>query len=406
MKNTDKILKEKIFSVLPTLNERQKRIFLASEAIAIGHGGVSKIARIAGISRPTIIRGKMELVKSKNIKSTDFSRTRIPGGGRKKIVNKQPGIIKALGKLVDSSTRGDPESPLRWTSKSLRKLSAELNKLDFDISYQVVRSILQDQDFSLQANRKNIEGKKDHPDRDDQFIFIGKKVRIFQSKRNPVISVDAKKKELVGNYKNGGREWAKKKKAKKVLSHDFPDPKVSKAVPYGVYDISDNSGWVNVGIDGDTAEFAVESIRQWWLRMGKKKYSKAKKILICADSGGSNASRSHLWKRELQKLANKINLSITVCHFPPGTSKWNKIEHKLFSFISINWRGKPLIDYKTVVSLIAGTKTTTGLVVKSRLDRGKYEIGIKVSKEEIYNLNIKRDKFHGEWNYTISPKNK
>jgi hypothetical protein len=279
----------------------------------------------------------------------------------------------------------------------------ELKKQGFSVSYPTVASILHEQEYSLQANRKTSEGKADHPDRDLQFRHINKQVNKFLSQSIPVVSVDTKKKELVGNYKNDGKNWRKKGEYQSVLSHDFPDPKVPKAVPYGVYDIGDNTGWVNVGIDADTAEFAVESIRQWWRRLGKKKYSKAGALMICADSGGSNAHRSHLWKRELQKLANQLKITISVCHFPPGTSKWNKIEHRLFSYITMNWRGHPLVSYETVINLIASRKTKTGLQVKARLDKKTYERGIKVPKKELDLINIKRDKFHGEWNYSISP---
>ena len=324
------------------------------------------------------------------------------GGGRKKISNEFPDIIKIIEEIVEPDVRGDPETPLRWTCKSVRNIKDLLEKKGFDVSHQTVASILNDLDFSLQANKKTKEGDS-HPDRNRQFKFINKKVKIFLANKLPVISVDTKKKELVGNYKNNGREWTKKGKPKEVNGHDFPDPKVPKAVPYGVYDIGDNSGWVNVGMSSDTAEFAVGSIEYWWNKIGIKKYPKVKKILICADSGGSNASRSHLWKRELQKFSNTKKLEISVCHFPPGTSKWNKIEHRLFSFISINWRGKPLLTYQTIINLIASTTTKTGLTVKARLDKTIYKKGLKVSKEELALLNIIKEKFHGEWNYTIKP---
>jgi hypothetical protein len=338
-----------------------------------------------------------------NGKKADITRVRNPGGGRKRISEVHPDLLAALEDLIEPSTRGDPESSLRWTCKSVRILALELEKQGFSVSYPTVASILHEQEYSLQANRKTSEGKADHPDRDLQFRHINKQVKKFLSQSIPVVSVDTKKKELVGNYKNAGKNWRKKGEYQSVLSHDFPDPKVPKAVPYGVYDIGDNTGWVNVGIDADTAEFAVESIRQWWRRLGKKKYSKAGTLMICADSGGSNAHRSHLWKRELQKLANQLKITISVCHFPPGTSKWNKIEHRLFSYITMNWRGHPLVSYETVINLIASTKTKTGLQVKARLDKKTYERGIKVSKKELDSINIKRDKFHGEWNYSISP---
>jgi hypothetical protein len=308
--------------------------------------------------------------------------------------------VVALEKLIDPSTRGDPESPLRWTCKSIRILESELNQMGHEISYPSVAAILHELEYSLQANRKTSEGK-DHPDRNEQFEYINQQVKSFLKSGLPVISVDTKKKELIGNYKNNGKEWEPKGQHRKVMGHDFPDPELPKAVPYGVYDIGENVGWVNVGIDADTAEFAVESIRQWWKRMGKKRYPKVKSILICADSGGSNGYRSHLWKRELHKLAKSENLKISVCHFPPGTSKWNKIEHRLFSYITMNWRGHPLVSYETVINLIAATKTKTGLKVKVRLDKKKYKRGIKVTKEELKAIGIEKHPFHGEWNYTI-----
>jgi transposase len=395
-------LKLKLAGVLPHLNERQRRILAAAEANALGYGGIQKIADITGISRPTLYRGLQDLAET-GADDVDISRVRNHGGGRKRLTAQQPDLLAALEELIDPCTRGDPESPLRWTCKSVRNLASELNAMGFEVSYPTIASLLHEQEYSLQANRKTSEGKEDHPDRDQQFKYINRKVKKFISVRNPVVSVDTKKKELIGNYKNGGRELEKKKRPRAVLSHDFPDPKVPKAVPYGVYDIGDNSGWVNVGIDADTAEFAVESIRQWWRRLGCKKYPKTKSLLICADSGGSNAHRSHLWKRELQKLANQFDLSISVCHFPPGTSKWNKIEHRLFSYITMNWRGKPLVSYEAVVNLIASTRTQTGLKVQARLDTRKYKRGIKVSKQELDKINIKRSTFHGEWNYMISP---
>ena len=395
-------LKIKLAGVLPHLNEKQRRILAAAEARSLGYGGVQKISEFTGLSRPTIYRGLHDLDETTG-KKADITRVRNPGGGRKRISEVHPDLLAALEDLIEPSTRGDPESSLRWTCKSVRTLALELKKQGFSVSYPTVASILHEQEYSLQANRKTSEGKADHPDRDLQFRHINKQVNKFLSQSIPVVSVDTKKKELVGNYKNDGKNWRKKGEYQSVLSHDFPDPKVPKAVPYGVYDIGDNTGWVNVGIDADTAEFAVESIRQWWRRLGKKKYSKAGALMICADSGGSNAHRSHLWKRELQKLANQLKITISVCHFPPGTSKWNKIEHRLFSYITMNWRGHPLVSYETVINLIASRKTKTGLQVKARLDKKTYERGIKVPKKELDLINIKRDKFHGEWNYSISP---
>ncbi len=395
-------LKIKLAGVLPHLNEKQRRILAAAEARSLGYGGIQKISEFTGLSRPTIYRGLHDLDETTG-KKADITRVRNPGGGRKRISEVHPDLLAALEDLIEPSTRGDPESSLRWTCKSVRTLALELEKQGFSVSYPTVASILHEQEYSLQANRKTSEGKADHPDRDLQFRHINKQVNKFLSQSIPVVSFDTKKKELVGNYKNDGKNWRKKGEYQSVLSHDFPDPKVPKAVPYGVYDIGDNTGWVNVGIDADTAEFAVESIRQWWRRLGKKKYSNAGALMICADSGGSNAHRSHLWKRELQKLANQLKITISVCHFPPGTSKWNKIEHRLFSYITMNWRGHPLVSYETVINLIASTKTKTGLQVKARLDKKTYERGIKVPKKELDLINIKRDKFHGEWNYSISP---
>ena len=372
------MLRLKLAGLLPILNERQRRVLAAAEAQAYGRGGVQTVSLITGISRPTIYRGIAELGDH-----SDPERVRKTGGGRKKMTLKYPDLVSMLEQLIEPGTRGDPESPLRWTCKSLSKLTEELDAKGFELSRPTVASILHDLDYSLQANRKTSEGKADHPDRDAQFRYINRRAKLFLRDSRPVISVDTKKKELVGNYKNGGREWRRKGSLIKVLSHDFPDPKVPKAVPYGVYDIADNKGWVNVGMAADTAEFAVESISQWWARMGKGRYPKTRELLICADSGGSNGYRIHLWKYELQKFADKKNLKITVCHFPPGTSKWNKIEHRLFSYISMNWRGRPLLDYQTVVNLIASTTTQTGLLVKVRLDKRQYQKGIKVPKEEI-----------------------
>lgn len=372
----------------------------ASEAKSFGRGGVQAVADITGMSRQTIYMGISD-IDSKNHKD---DRIRKPGGGRKKLSKKHPKLMSALDGLIEPTTRGDPETSLRWTCKSARNIAENLAEKGFSLGRQSVVNILNDLGYSLQANRKTSEGKKDHPDRNQQFHYINKCVSRFLRFKDPVLSVDTKKKELIGKYKNNGQEWKPKDSPVEVLSHDFPDPKVSKAVPYGVYDIGKNAGWVNVGTDADTAEFAMESIRQWWRQMGKKRYPKAKRLLICADAGGSNGYRSHLWKRELQKFCNQSGLATTVCHFPPGTSKWNKIEHRLFSFISMNWRGQPLVDYQTVVNLIAATTTKTGLTVEVRLDKNKYEKGIKVPPEEIKNLKIQRHEFHGEWNYTIKPR--
>jgi transposase len=395
----ERLLRTKLTEVLPFLNEKQRRIVAASEAKSYGRGGVQTLARVTGISRQTIYHGLADLAKG-----SVSDRIRRPGGGRKKLRVQNPDLLNKIEELVDEATRGDPESPLSWTSKSVRNVEKGLVETGYSVSYRTVARILNEQDYSLQANRKTSEGKKDHPDRDQQFRYINEQAKQFLRTRQPVISVDTNKKELVGNYKNSGREWEKKDRAVEVLSHDFPDPTVPKAVPYGIYDIGNNTGWVTVGVDADTAEFAVESIRQWWRWMGKKRYPKARGLLICAGSGGSNGYRSNLWKRELQKLANQQKLKVTVCHFPPGTSKWNKVEHRLFSFVSMNWRGRPLTDYQTIVHLIASTTTKTGLTVKVRLDTNRYQRGIKVSDEELSKIALKPHEFHGEWNYTIRPK--
>jgi hypothetical protein len=398
MKESLRKLRLKLSSIIPLLNEKQRRLVVAAEAKSLGRGGIQSVAKVTGMSRQTIYQGLKDLGSG-----SKHDRVRSVGGGRKKISKQAPEIVDALENLIEPDMRGDPESLLRWTCKSVRNLEKALYKAGHVVSYRTIATILHERDYNLQGNRKGLEGKKDHPDRNLQFEYINKIAKDFLKKQFPVISVDTKKKELVGNYKNNGREWAKKGKARKVLTHDFPDPKVAKAVPYGVYDIGENAGWVNVGVDADTAEFAVESIRQWWKSIGRKKYSKVVDILICADSGGSNGYRSHLWKRELQKIANQTKLNITVAHFPPGTSKWNKIEHRLFSFISLNWRGKPLTDYRTIVNLIAATTTKAGLTVKVRLDKKTYKRGIKVSTKELKAINLKKHSFHGDWNYTIKP---
>jgi len=392
-------LKIKLSGILPFLNEKQKRLLVGSEALSIGRGGLKILSDITGMDAKTIRRGINDIKGKKK----DISRIRIQGGGRKKITDQNPEIEKAIEDLIEPDTRGDPESPLRWTLKSVRNIADFLQSEGYEISHQTVASILHSLEYSLQGNRKTKEGNN-HPDRDSQFKHINKTVKKFLSLKLPVISVDTKKKELVGNYKNTGKEWKNKGMPINVNDHDFPDQSVPKAVPYGVYDIGNNIGWVSVGISSDTAEFAVDSIKYWWNKIGKKKYSKPKKILICADSGGSNSYRSRLWKKKLQEFCDSEKIQISVCHFPPGTSKWNKVEHRLFSFISINWRGKPLLTYQTIINLISSTRTKAGLTVQAKLNKKTYEKGIKVSKIEMENLNIYKDKFHGEWNYTIKPR--
>jgi transposase len=384
---------------LPLMNEKQRRIVAATEACAYGRGGIQAVARITGMSRDTIYRGLADLDAGEL-----SDRIRAPGGGRKRLTERQPKLPDRLEALVAPTLRGDPQSPLRWTTLSVRKLESALQKAGFRVSYGTIATLLRKLDYTLQGNYKRSEGKVDHKDRDAQFRYINDQAAAALRGRRPVISVDTKKKELVGAYKNAGREWRPKGDPIEVLTHDFPDPEVPKAVPYGIYDIGENKGWVNVGMSGDTAEFAVQSIRDWWRYMGKPRYPRSRRLLICADSGGSNGYRLQLWKRELQSFATEEHLTITVCHFPPGTSKWNKIEHRLFSFITANWRGRPLTDHRTLVSLIAGTTTKTGLTVKCRLDRRTYKRGIKVTTKEMQALNLKPHDFHGEWNYTIAPK--
>jgi len=393
-------IEKKIEKMLPYLNEKQQRIYLAVEAESIGFGGISAISKASGVSRPTIIIGKREINEKKP--ELPFDRIRKKGGGRKKIHEKQPQLLSELDKLVEPVTRGDPMSPLRWTCKSTRQLSLELSKKSIKVSYVSIAEILKMMGYSLQANSKTNEGGL-HPDRDKQFQYINSQSKKYLSKKKPVISVDTKKKELVGNYKNSGREWEKSGQPIKVNVYDFVDKTKGKAVPYGIYDIGKNEGFVNVGKSYDTSSFAVASIRRWWIEMGQPEYSKAKKLLITADGGGSNGYKRKLWKIELQNFCNEFGIEATVCHLPPGTSKWNKIEHRLFSFITMNWRGKPLESFETVVSLIGSTTTSKGLKVKSALDENEYEKGIVVEDEELELVNIYPHKFHGEWNYTIKP---
>ncbi|MFH0874861.1 MAG: ISAzo13 family transposase, partial [archaeon] len=371
-------IKQKYEALSPFLNERSRRIFAATEAKSIGRGGITIVSKATGLNRNTIARGIKEISVGK---STLEERVRKHGGGRKTIEKLDKCIKPDLENLVEPTSRGDPESPLRWTTKSLRNLAGELRKKGHKISHETVSSLLRELNYSLQGNVKTKEGT-DHPDRNAQFEYINEKVKQQQNQNNPVISVDAKKKEIVGNYKNAGRDWQPKGNPIEVKVHDFLDKKLGKICPYGVYDLSQNNGWVSVGIDHDTAAFAVESIRQWWKTMGKEIYHKSDSILITADAGGSNGYKNKLWKIELQKLANKIKKPISVCHFPPGTSKWNKIEHRLFSFISSNWRANPLISHEVIVNLISSTTTKNGLKVRCRIDERKYPTGIKISKKQ------------------------
>lgn len=370
----------------------------ANEARSLGYGGVSRIRRACGLSRKAIAKGIREISEGNTLPG----RVRQPGAGRKNITVTDPNLLASLENLIEPETRGDPESPLRWICKSTRALAAQLTKKKHPISHEKVAQLLRDQDYSLQSNRKSEEGE-DHPDRDAQFRHINAQVKRALATGMPVISVDTKKKELLGNYNNSGKQWLPSKNPVKVNGHDFPSADVPRAYPYGIYDLARNRGFVNVGTDHDTGAFAVASIRGWWRSEGRSLYSDARALLITADGGGSNGSRLRLWKLELQKLADETGLSISVCHFPPGTSKWNKVEHRLFSFISSNWRGEPLRDYETIVNLISHTTTAKGLHVTCRLDRRKYPTGRKVTDEEIKQVNLKRNTFHGDWNYIINP---
>lgn len=387
------------------LDERLRRLFVASEAMAFGYGGVSVVAAQTGVSRGTIHAGITE-IKNRNEPSLAIDGcVRRPGGGRKKTTSIDDTLLSDLNALIEPTTRGDPESPLRWTCKSLRRLADELNSQGHHTSHRMVGDLLHELQYSLQGNSKTLEGSS-HPDRNAQFEYINNQVKKRIKAGTPVISVDTKKKELVGDFKNGGRELRPVGEPEKVRVHDFIIPELGRASPYGVYDLANNTGWVSVGVDHDTATFAVESIRRWWHTMGKEVYPDAGELLITADGGGSNGSRVRLWKIELQGLADELGCPITVCHFPPGTSKWNKIEHRLFSFITQNWRGKPLISYEVIVNLIQGTSTSTGLRIKCALDRNVYPKGIKITDEELAGVNLRRHRFHDDWNYTISPNRK
>ena len=386
----------------PFLNERMRRLYAAAEANAIGFGGAMAVSRATGVSRRAIAQGQKELKPPPVPGASKGQRIRRQGGGRKHAIEKDPQLIRDLESLVEPTARGDPESPLRWTCKSTRNLCEEMNRQGHQASHDLIARLLHDLDYSLQGNRKTLEGAS-HPDRNDQFEHINSQVKKFQAEGQPVISVDTKKKEMVGDFKNNGREFRPKGQPEKVRVHDFVIPELGRAAPYGIYDLTQNTGWVSVGIDHDTAAFAVQSIRNWWLWMGKEKYPDARRLMITADGGGSNGSLVRLWKVELQRFANGSGLEISVSHFPPGTSKWNKIEHRLFSFISKNWRGKPLISHEVIVNLIAATTTKKGLRVQCRLDTNLYPSGIKVSDEEMAKINIQSDSFHGEWNYIICP---
>lgn len=385
----------------PVLDERTRRLVAAAESQVAGRGGISAVSLATHLSRPVIRQGMAEL---KNPQALAAGRVRRQGGGRKKAVDKDKTLRSDLQKILEFATRGDPEAPLLWTAKSVRQLTAELQRMKHTVSHQVVADLLHELGYSLQANRKTREGT-DHPDRNAQFEHLNGKVKWALGRRQPVISVDTKKKELVGNFKNSGQELRPKGQPEEVRVHDFVDPEQGRATPYGVYDLGRNSGWVSVGMDHDTAEFAVETIRRWWRSMGQPAYPQATRLLITADAGGSNGARLRLWKVELQRLADETGLRIVVCHFPPGTSKWNKIEHRLFAYISQNWRGKPLRSFATIVNLIAATTTSTGLKVHAELNAQPYQAGIKVTNQQLAQVNLHRDKFHGDWNYEIQPRN-
>lgn len=396
-------VRDKYQALSAALNERSRRLWAATEARSLGRGGAAAVIAATGMSSATVYKGLGELDAAATGRETlPPDRIRGPGGGRKRATEKQPGLAEALARLVEPTARGDPECPLRWTCKSTSKLAAELRRRGFQVGPRTVAKVLKEQDFSLQANRKTREGDS-HPDRDAQFGYIHEQVLRFQRRGQPVISVDTKKKELVGDFKNAGREWRRHGRPEEVLVHDFPDPKVKKAIPYGVYDLARNEGWVSVGIDHDTARFAAATIKRWWRKMGRTRYPDAKDLLITADCGGSNSSRTRLWKVALQDLADDLGLRLTVCHFPPGTSKWNKIEHRMFCHITQNWRGRPLTNYAVIVQLIGKTTTTAGLQIRVELDEHTYPMKETVTDAQLASVRLRPAPFHGEWNYTIAP---
>jgi len=396
----------KYSSLAPLMDERMRRQWAAAEARAYGWGGVRALSRVIGMSPNTIQKGLAELIQREETPDMPLPlRLRAEGGGRKRCSEADPELVEALEHLVDPVTRGDPESPLRWTCKSTTHLAAALTGQGHPVSPRTVGRLLKADGYSLQSNRKTREGE-DHPDRNAQFEHINATVKRFQHRGQPVISVDTKKKELVGQFKNGGHEWQPQGEPEQVQVHDFMDQQLGKAIPYGVYDLSENQGWVSVGIDHDTAHFAAEAIRRWWRKMGSKCYRNAKELLITADGGGSNGSRSRLWKVALHELSVKLGMTVHVCHFPPGTSKWNKIEHRMFCHITQNWRGRPLVSHDVVINLIANTTTKAGLKLQAELDEGTYPTGIKVSDRELSAVNLQRAQFHGEWNYTLLPTRK
>jgi len=399
-----KSVRRKFAALQPVLDERARRRWAAAESLELGWGGISAVAEATGMSRVTITTGIGELkARQRSRCRQETAYIRRPGGGRKQLIETDPGLIEALESLVDPVTRGDPMSPLRWTCKSTYKLSEELRRRKHLVGPRTVASLLRQAGYSLQANRKTREGRQ-HPDRNAQFEYINSQVELFQRRRKPTISVDTKKKELVGDFANGGREWHPEGEPEEVRVHDFKDKELGKAIPYGVYDMIHNEGWVSVGIDHDTARFAARSIHRWWDKLGARRFPRAPHLLITADGGGSNSHRSRLWKVALQELADDIGLKLSVCHFPPGTSKWNRVEHRLFAFITQNWRGKPLVSRQAIVELIGSTTTRQGLTVHAALDTNTYDIGIKVSDAELQTLKLIPHDFHGDWNYTIKPR--
>jgi hypothetical protein len=400
-------IRNKYQALRPLMDENVRRRWAACEAMAIGWGGITAVAEATGLSRPTIRAGLAEVhggvPRDEEGDQTAAHRVRRDGGGRRRVTEKDRSLLKDLQALLEASTRGDPQSPLLWTNKSTRHLADALEQQGHHVSHDTVARLLDDLNYSLQANRKTKEGSA-HPDREAQFEHINTQVRAFQKRGQPVVSMDTKKKALLGDFKNAGREWHPQGQPIQVRSKDFIDKRLGKGIPYGVYDITANNGWVSVGIDHETAQFATESLRRWWQQMGSRVYPSAKALLVTADAGGSNGYRIRLWKIALQELADAIGLRISVCHFPPGTSKWNKIEHRMFCHITENWRGKPLVSRAVIVNLIGNTKTRTGLTIKAELDENMYPTGLKVSDEELATIRIKRDKFHGDWNYTILPR--
>ena len=389
--------------VLGTLNEFQARVFVAQKALEEGRGGISRLSRLTGMSRPTIMKGIAQLRGKAALAAGVTGRVRKPGAGRRRVEDVDPAVKRELARIVEETTSGDPMSYLKWTNKSTRTMAEELERRGHEVSHVTVARCLRELGYSLQANVKTLEGTQ-HPDRDEQFRYINAQVRKFMRSKDPVLSVDTKKKELVGAFENKGRRWKEKGRPDAVSVHDFPSMAKGKVIPYGAYDVSRDEALVNVGITHETAEFAVESLRRWWKMLGRKAYPKAKRLLICADAGGSNGSRLRSWKLHLQGLSDQLKMPITVCHYPPGTSKWNKIEHRLFSFVSMNWKGRPLVSYEAVVNLIGHTKTRSGLNVKAVLDTKQYATGQKVAEEEMKALRLKRHTFHGDWNYTMQPR--